>query len=241
VVALAIICIEDDDATDELSVELEILLIAVVGTPVSDEDIVVSMEVAYECDVDDDDKYSLEIDVLPVALIVFSLAVLEIAFAVVEVNCVVDNSDLTDKVRSFVNMDVSDEIVSLNPVVADAVDNEFVCSMVECVECSDAAGMDVTTVEVKSTNNSVVVGPIVFIVVPSVDMSKDEDREEYPVELIEFSFVVDVEVDNDSMDSEYVVGACVYRIVFSVLPVRIVDHAKGDDSIELGTSSGVID
>jgi hypothetical protein len=30
--ALAIVCVDDDDGTDELSVELEILLIAVVGT-----------------------------------------------------------------------------------------------------------------------------------------------------------------------------------------------------------------
>jgi hypothetical protein len=59
VVALASICVTDDDGTDELSVELEILLIAVVGTWVSDEDVVISMEVAYECDVDDGDRYSL--------------------------------------------------------------------------------------------------------------------------------------------------------------------------------------
>jgi hypothetical protein len=91
VVALAIICIEDDDGTDELSMELEILLIAVVGTPVSDEDIVISMEVEYECDV----------DALSVALIVFSPVLLEIAFAVVEINCVVDNSGSIDELRSF--------------------------------------------------------------------------------------------------------------------------------------------
>jgi hypothetical protein len=58
VVALAIISV-DDDGREELSVELEILLIAVVGTWVSDEDVVISMEVAYECDVDDGDRYSL--------------------------------------------------------------------------------------------------------------------------------------------------------------------------------------
>jgi hypothetical protein len=39
-------------------------LIAVVGTSVSDEDVVISMEVAYECDVDDNDGYLLEIDEL---------------------------------------------------------------------------------------------------------------------------------------------------------------------------------
>jgi hypothetical protein len=109
------------------------------------------------------------------------------------------------------------------------------------VEWSDAAGMEVTTVEVRSTNTSVVVGLSIFIVVPSVDTSKDEDGDEYPVELIGFSFVVDIEVDNDSPDFEYVVGACVYRIVFSVVAVRNVDDAKGDEWIKLATVSVVIE
>ncbi len=91
-------------------------------------------------------------------------------------------------------IDFSDEIGSLFPVLPDAVDKEFVCSIVECV--------DVTTVDVKSTNSSVVVGLRVFIVVPSVDMSKDEDRDECSVELIRFSFVVDIELDKYSIDSE---------------------------------------
>jgi hypothetical protein len=63
------------------------------------------MEVAYECDVEDNDGYSSDIDELR---------------SFWEVNGVV-------------NMDVSDEIGSLFPVVADAVDNGFVCSIVECV------------------------------------------------------------------------------------------------------------
>ncbi len=92
------------------------------------------------------------------------------------------------------NIDVSDEIGSLCPVVGDTVDNEFVCSIVRCV--------DVTTVGVKSTNSSVVVGRTVFIVGASVDISKDEDREEYSVELIRFSLVADIELDRDSVDSE---------------------------------------
>jgi hypothetical protein len=100
-----------------------------------------------------------------------------------------------------VNIDVSDEMGSLFPVVPDAV---------ECVECNDATGVDVTTVEVDSTNGSVVLGPTVFIVVPSVDMSNDEDKDVYSVELIRFSFVVDIEFDTYSVDSEeVVVGACV--------------------------------
>ncbi len=206
-VALAIICVDDAGGTEELSVELEVLLIVVVATPVSDEDVVLSIEVAYECDVDDNDEYSVEIDTLSVSLIVFSLVLLEIAFVVAEINWVVDSSDCIDEVRSFgelngvVNINVSDEMGSLFAVVTDAVDNEFVCSFVECV--------DVTTVEVKSTNSSVVVGPTVFIVVASVDSSKDEDRDEYSVELIRFSFVVDIELDTYSVDSEEVVGACV--------------------------------
>jgi hypothetical protein len=101
-----------------------------------------------------------------------------------------------------VKIDVSDEIGSLFPVVADAVENEFVSSIVECAECSDGTAVDVTTVELEFTSSSVVVGPRVFIVVPSVDISKDEDRDEYPVELIRFSFLVDIELDNDSLDSE---------------------------------------
>jgi hypothetical protein len=101
-----------------------------------------------------------------------------------------------------VNIDVSDEIGSLFPIVADAVDNEFVCSIVECVEYKDTAGVDVTIVEFDPTDSSVVVPVTVVIVVPSVDMSKDEDRDEYSVELIRFSFVVDRELDNDSLDSE---------------------------------------
>jgi hypothetical protein len=61
-------------------------LIVVVATPVSDEDVVLSIEVAYECDVDDNDEYSVEIDTLSVSLIVFSLVLLEIAFVVAEIN-----------------------------------------------------------------------------------------------------------------------------------------------------------
>jgi hypothetical protein len=56
----------------------------------------------------------------------------------VEINGRVDSSDSIDVVWSFwelnrvVNTDVSDEISSLFPVVADAVVNEFICSIVEC-------------------------------------------------------------------------------------------------------------
>jgi hypothetical protein len=94
---------------------------------------------------------------------------------------------------------------------------------------------------VDSTNSSVVVGIGLFIVVPSVDTSKDENRDEYSVELMRFSFVVDIELDTDSVDSQNVVGACVYRIVFSVVPVGIVDNEKADDSVEVPIVSDEID
>ncbi len=137
VVSLAIICI--DDGTDELSVALDILLIAVAASSVSDEGVVISMEVAYERDVDDNDEYSLEFDALWVTLIVFSLVLLGIPFVVAEIYCVVDSSDSIDEVRSFweingvVNIGISDDIGSLFPVVADAVDNVFVFSIEESV------------------------------------------------------------------------------------------------------------
>ncbi len=190
VVALAIICVDDAGGRDEVSVVLEIILIAVVASSVTDEDVVISIEVAYECDVDDNDEYSVETDILSVPLIVFSPVLLEIAFVVAEINCVVDSSDCIDEVRSFwevngvVNIDVSDEIDSLFPVAADDVNNEFVCSIVECVVCGGVAALDVTTVEVEFADSSVVVGPIVFIIVPPVDISKDEDKDEYFVEVI---------------------------------------------------------
>jgi hypothetical protein len=50
------------------------------------------------------------------------------------------------------------------------------------------------------------------------------------------------------VDSELVVGACVYRIVFSLVPVETVDEsewnvgdAEDDDSVELATVSIEID
>jgi hypothetical protein len=76
-------------------------LITVVATSGTDDDVVISMEVANVSDVDNNDEYSFEIDTLSVALIVFSLVLLEIAFVVVEINSVVDSSDSTDEVRSF--------------------------------------------------------------------------------------------------------------------------------------------
>jgi hypothetical protein len=58
--------------------------------------------------------------------------------------------------------------------------------------------VDVTTVVVESTKNSVLVRLIVFIIVPSVDISIDEDKDEYSVELRTFSFVAEIEFKKDS-------------------------------------------
>jgi hypothetical protein len=66
-------------------------LIAVVGTSVSDEDVVISMEVPYERDAGDNDEYSLDANV-------FSLLVLEVPDDIVEINGRVDSSDSIDVV-----------------------------------------------------------------------------------------------------------------------------------------------
>ena len=74
-------------------------------------------------------------------------------------------------------------VVEINSVV----DNSE--SIEESVYGNDTAGVDKTTVEVDDTNSSVVRGFNVFIVVPSV-------------ELIRFSFVGEIELNKDSVDSE---------------------------------------
>ncbi len=138
-VSVIIICVDDEDGTEEPSVELEIPFITVVAGSVSDADVAISMEVAYECDLDDNDEYSFEIDALSVPVIVFSLELLEIPFVVEEINWVVDSCDSTDEVRSLwevngaVNVSFSDEIGSLFTVVPGAVENVVVCWIVESV------------------------------------------------------------------------------------------------------------
>jgi hypothetical protein len=80
VVWVVIICVDGDgNGREELSVELNILVIVVVATSLNDED------VAYECDIVDDEKYSVAFDVASVAPNVFSLPVLEITDVVVEI------------------------------------------------------------------------------------------------------------------------------------------------------------
>jgi hypothetical protein len=93
---------------------------------------------------------------------------------------------------------VSDGVDTLFDVVTVALDNIFVCVIDDGVECNDAADVDVTTVELEFTNSSVVVGPTVFIVVPSLNVSKDEDKDEYFVALRRFPFVLVIEVNKDS-------------------------------------------
>jgi hypothetical protein len=58
--------------------------------------------------------------------------------------------------------------------------------------------VDVPTVVVASAKNSVLVRLIVFIIVSSVGISIDEDKDEYSVELRTFSFIVEIEFNKDS-------------------------------------------
>jgi hypothetical protein len=78
-----VICVDDND---ELSVELETPLIVVVTNSGSGEDVVVLMEVAYECAIVDNDIYSPVFDVSSMVRNVVPLLVLEIKFIVVEIN-----------------------------------------------------------------------------------------------------------------------------------------------------------
>jgi hypothetical protein len=71
----------------------------VVSISVGGDEVMVPVEVISECDVDDKDEYSLEGDVFPIVLIVFSLVLLEILF-VAAINCDVDNSVSIDEVKS---------------------------------------------------------------------------------------------------------------------------------------------
>ncbi len=97
-VLVVVICIDDNDGKDELSIELETPLIFVVTNSVSGEDIAVTMEVAYECAIVDNDKYSTAFDVSSTVRNVVSLLLLEIPLVVVEINGVVDSSDSIDEV-----------------------------------------------------------------------------------------------------------------------------------------------
>jgi hypothetical protein len=86
------------------------------------------------------------------------------------------------------------------------------------------------------------------VTIVEVGISDDDDEDEYSAELIRFSFVIETELNNDSVDSELVVVPCVYRIVFSVVPVETVAESEWnvgdgeeDDSLRVATVSVVID
>jgi len=80
-----------------------------------------------------------------------------------------------------------------------------------------------------------------FVVIVEVDINDDKGKDEYFVELIRSSFVIEIELNNDSVNSERVVGASVYSIVILVVTVETVDHVEDNDSVELATVSLVID
>ncbi len=106
---------------------------------VSGDEVAVSMDVAYECVIVANDKYSPALDVSSTLRNVVSILVIEIPFVVVEIYSVVDSSDSTDEVWSpcelkrVLSIDVSDGIDSLFNVVIVTVDNPFVCPVEEGV------------------------------------------------------------------------------------------------------------
>jgi hypothetical protein len=111
---------------------------AVALVPVSNEDVAVSVEVVYKDDVVATERYSLDFVVSSIVLNVFAVVLLEMPL-VSNINGPVDSVDSVCEIRSVsefglvVNIDVRDEIESLFTVVADAVDNLFVCSIEESV------------------------------------------------------------------------------------------------------------
>jgi hypothetical protein len=111
---------------------------AVALVPVSNEDVTVLVGVVYKDDVVATERYSLDFVVSSIVLNVFAVVLLEIPL-VSNINGPVDSVDSVCEIRSVsefglvVNIDVRDEIESLFTVVADAVDNLFVCSIEESV------------------------------------------------------------------------------------------------------------
>ncbi len=170
---------------------------------VSGDEVAVSMDVAYECVIVANDKYSPALDVSSTLRNVVSILVIEIPFVVVEIYSVVDSSDSTDEVWSpcelkrVLSIDVSDGIDSLFNVVIVTVDNPFVCPVEEGVWYDDSWDMDATTVEVRTDNVSENISAL-------VDVSDDEDKEEYTVEVETCSLVVVKVLVKDSVDSELV-------------------------------------
>ena len=91
---LTVVIVWIDDGIDELSIELDALVIVVVITSVSNEDVAVSIEVANGCDVDDNSAATDE---------VWSLS---------EVNKVV-NIDVSDEMKSLYTavVDIVDNVL----------------------------------------------------------------------------------------------------------------------------------
>jgi hypothetical protein len=77
------------------------------------------------------------------------------------------------------------------------VDNSFVCPVEEGVWYDDSSDIDATTVEVPIDNVSEDLSAV-------VNISDDEDKEEYSVEVTSCSFVVLKVLVNNSVDSELV-------------------------------------
>ncbi len=104
---VVVVCVDDNDGKDELSIELETPLIVVVADSVRGEDVP--------------------------AMVIDVFSLVKIPFLVVEINWVVDSSDSMEEVWSLcelngvVNTEVSDEIDSLFDNVAVAMDNSSIC------------------------------------------------------------------------------------------------------------------
>jgi hypothetical protein len=95
------------------------------------------------------------------------------------------------------SIDVSDPIDSLFNVVTVTVDNWLVCSIEDGVWYDDCSDTDATTVEVRTDNVSEDISAV-------ADISDDEDKEEYSVEVETCSFVVVKVLVKDSVDFELV-------------------------------------
>jgi hypothetical protein len=148
VLSLFIVVVDSVDSVSELSngnllvvssvVDFEYEVVSTVDTFAVALVAVSNEEVKYEGDVVATDRYSPEFVVSSIVLNVFSVVLLEIPL-VSNINGPVDSFDSVGEIRSVsefglvVNIDVSDEIESLFTVVADAVDNLFVCSIEESV------------------------------------------------------------------------------------------------------------
>jgi hypothetical protein len=148
VLSLFIVVVDSVDSVSELSngnllvvssvVDFEYEVVSTVDTFAVALVAVSNEEVKYEGDVVATDRYSPEFVVSSIVLNVFSVVLLEIPL-VSNINGPVDSFDSVGEIRSVsefglvVNIDVSDEIESLFTVVADTVDNLFVCSIEESV------------------------------------------------------------------------------------------------------------